>query len=334
MSSAQTSYMLRDAADVGAARRGAVERAKRLGFDETDSGRVALVVTEAGTNVLKHAVKGEIVIGERASDGSRGIEVIVLDHGPGMADVDRCMQDGYSTAGSAGTGLGALKRVSSAFDIYSVVGLGTALLLRIENAPATRSHGVRIGAVSVPIRGETVCGDQWTFVAQDGRMLLCVVDGLGHGKPAYEAAHKATQTVQERPDGSPDQVLQWMHGALRSTRGAAGAVAELGFAERKVRYAGIGNIAGFLLTAQSSRGMVSLNGTLGAEARRFQTFDYPLAEGAHVVMHSDGLSSRWDPQRYPGLLARDPSMIAGVLYRDYTRGRDDATVVVVREELG
>src|SRR5262249_30137953 len=141
------------------------------------------------------------------------------------------------------------------------------------------------------------------------------------------------ETVEERPDGSPDHVLQWVHGALRSTRGAAGAVAEIGFAQRKVRYAGIGNISGLLLNAQSSRGMVSLNGTLGAEARRFQTFDDALAEGTHVVMHSAGLSSRWDPQRYPGLLSRDPSLIAGVLYRDYARGRDDATVVVVREEM-
>jgi anti-sigma regulatory factor (Ser/Thr protein kinase) len=331
---AQTCFSLTDPADVGNARRAAVDRAKRIGLSETDSGRVALVVTEAGTNMLKHAGRGELVIGERSADGSRGIEILALDRGPGMPDVDRCLVDGYSTAGSAGTGLGAMRRLCSTFEAYSAVGLGTALLLRIETGPPPSKvpGSARVGAVSVPIRGENVCGDQWGIVMKDGRAVLSVIDGLGHGRPACEAAELAVRIVHEHAEEAPDQILLLAHGALRSTRGAAGAVAEIVFAEQRVRYAGIGNISGTLVTAQSSRGMASQNGTLGVEARRFQNFDYPLPADTYVVMHSDGLSTHWNLQRYPGLLARDPSLIAAVIYRDHTRGRDDATIVVMREE--
>jgi hypothetical protein len=77
--------------------------------------------------------------------------------------------------------------------------------------------------------------------------------------------------------------------------------------------------------------MVSHNGTVGAEMRKVQEFVYRWPKGAPVVFHSDGITTHWDLQAYPGLASRQSALIAGVIFRDFQRGRDDATVVVLRE---
>ena len=333
MNHVQSSLPIRDPGDVGEARRVAVALARALGFDEAGQGKVALVATEAGTNVVKHAGSGELLVGACGSEQEPGVELLALDRGPGMADVFRSMQDGHSTAGSPGTGLGAIQRLSSFLDIYSLPQRGTALLARLSALPHARAlqSAAPIGAVCVPLRGESVCGDHFDFVWGDERVLLLVVDGLGHGRPAFEAAEQAVRVFRAHSGDPLEQLMQRMHDALRSTRGAAAAIAEVLLSRRLVRYVGVGNISAVIEFADASRSLVSHNGTLGAQARRIHAFEYPWAEGARLVMHSDGLGSRFDLSHYPGLRARDPSVIAGVLYRDYTRGRDDVTVAVLRE---
>jgi hypothetical protein len=121
-----------------------------------------------------------------------------------------------------------------------------------------------------------------------------------------------------------------MHAGLRPTRGAAVAVAELVPSERAVRFAGLGNISGAIAGPTDAHSFVSHNGIAGHEMRKIQEFTYQWPVGSLLVMHSDGVSARWDLGRYPGLASRHPSVVAGVLYRDYSRGRDDALVVVVR----
>jgi hypothetical protein len=77
--------------------------------------------------------------------------------------------------------------------------------------------------------------------------------------------------------------------------------------------------------------MVSRNGTAGHIAPKVQEFHYPVPSGAIMVMFSDGLGTHWDLRAYPGLLQRSAAVIAGVLYRDFSRRKDDVTVVVARE---
>jgi hypothetical protein len=186
-----------------------------------------------------------------------------------------------------------------------------------------------VGVVRVPKRGEEACGDDWSFVVDEkGRGVLTVADGLGHGLAAAEAATRAVAIGAERATDAPAMVVSSIHGGLRSTRGAAVAVAELNGSA--VRFAGLGNISASIVSPDDSRSLVSHNGIAGHEMRKIQEFAYEWSPGSLLVMHSDGVSSRWDLKRYPGLISRDPSVVAGVLYRDFSRGRDDALVVVVR----
>ena len=316
-----------DHSRVGEARRAATELAQQEGLEESLVSDVSLVVTEICTNVLKHGKGGEVFLTALSPHAGPGVEILSVDRGPGMADVAQCLADGYSSVNTSGTGLGAIARHSTEFDLYSQQPQGTVLVARLQRAGTARTS---VGAALRPIAGEQACGDDWGVRETENAMVLLVADGLGHGPLAARASAEAVSALNRIEDLSPLSVLQQVHAALRGTRGAAVAVAYVDYASMTVRYAGIGNIAGSLLGAGKRLQMISHNGTAGFELPRLQEFSYPFGDETLIVMHSDGLQSLWDIDSYPGLRRHDPSLIAGVLYRDSARGRDDAGVVVAR----
>ena len=164
---------------------------------------------------------------------------------------------------------------------------------------------------------------------RNGATWILMVDGLGHGEFAAAAADRAVQTFEAGRFDSITGIMDDIHAALRPTRGAAVAIAEV--RGTKVNYCGLGNIAGVLYSNDGNVHMVSFSGTAGVEARKIGQFTYTWKPGAILVMHSDGLQSQWGLERYPGIIRHSPAIVAGVLYRDYTRGRDDVTVLAVRQ---
>jgi anti-sigma regulatory factor (Ser/Thr protein kinase) len=319
----------------GEARRMAVAFVSRLGFNETERGKVALVVTEVANNLVRHAQNGVLLLQALEKNGIAGVEILALDKGPGIDNLSECLQDGFSTAGTAGNGLGAMIRLSAFFDIYSLPKVGTAIVSHhwASLLPTERSHdNLNLGAVCLAKTGEEVSGDTWASDRSDNRHLLLVADGLGHGPQAAEASLKAARVFRENVHRSPKEIMEAAHSALRSTRGAAVAIAAIDLERQAVCFAGIGNITGTILSPQGRHNMVSYNGTVGHEVRKIQEFTYPWFEGGLLVMHSDGLGTQWRLERYAGLITQHPSLIAGVLYRDFNRGRDDVTVLVAREE--
>jgi hypothetical protein len=259
-----------------------------------------------------------------------GIELLSLDKGPGMADVGRSISDGYSTGGSPGTGLGAMSRQSDRLAVFSRPGLGTAILARFALAEAAKSTDSRLGVVTLPYPGESVCGDGWAVGDGKAGRTLLVVDGSGHGPEAAKAAKIAIASFTAYQGDSCVMMVERIHRSLASTRGAALAVARIDADARIVRFVGVGNITGALINNGEARRMVSHNGTAGHVAPRIREFTYPFTDDPVVILHSDGLSAKWDLSDYPGLAASHPSLIAGVLFRDHRRERDDATIAVMR----
>ena len=321
-----------DPSQVGEARRTASKLAVEAGLDETETGRVALIATELGTNILKHATRGEMVLRSLGTRDAAAVELVAIDGGPGIGDLDRALRDGYSTAGSQGAGLGALRRVASSFDIFSGSGRGTVLVARVvREAKRVTKAALDVGVIRVPKAEEPVCGDDFSLtVRPSGAALLVVADGLGHGIAAADASSLAVRIGSERPEESSVETISAIHRALRSTRGAAVAAASIDAEGRSIRFCGIGNISATIVQPGSIKSLVSHNGIAGHAARHLQEFVYPWPAGALLIMHSDGVSARWDLDDYPGIMSRDPSIIAGVLYRDFTRHRDDAIVIVAR----
>jgi len=318
---------VREMSQTGQVRRAASALAERIGFDAEASGRASLVATEAATNLVKHAHGGEILLSAVGESGKGSLEIVAMDRGPGIPDVDRALRDGYSTTGSIGGGLGAIQRNSSRFDLYSGAG-GTLLFSRVGGEDRSV---VEVGTVQTPHPSEQVCGDAWAIIEKPGRTLVFIADGLGHGEDARTPALLGAHVFARHADEPPAAILHRVHDALKPTRGAAAAVLELDSHDRLARFAGIGNISASVHLNEGSRSMVSHHGVLGHSVRKIQEFVYPWPAGANVIVHSDGIGTHWDLNRYPGLAARRPALIAAALYRDFRRRNDDATVIALRE---
>lgn len=311
-----------DTSGVAPVRRAAVRLGAGLGFEEQDTGRVAVVATELATNLLRHAERGEVIL--RADAAAPRLDIIAWDRGPGMADVDRCRRDGFSTAGGAGTGLGAVERMSDSFTLYSTVPGGTIALARIgrlAGAPAIAD------GLALAVAPEVVSGDAWSLADAPGGASLLLADGLGHGPGAAEASEAAAASL--RPSEDVVGTLERVHAALRSTRGAAVAVARVDQARGVLQFAGAGNISAVLWSREGSKTLTSLSGTAGRQMKTLRAFDYPLPENGLLVMHSDGCRTGWDLGSDPRLRRQEPLIIAAALIRDFERGRDDVSVIVM-----
>lgn len=325
-----------DSSQVASARRQAVGLGMEIGASQETIDALTLVVTEMATNILKHAGSGEVLIQQAFGPKSDppGLEVFAIDKGPGMLNVQECLRDGYSTTSTAGTGLGAIGRLSARFDAYSKPGQGTVLFAIVRGKSNEESNVVLreyFGALNIPKTGETECGDAYCLREEADTIGLLMVDGLGHGHDAAVVSRESVKRYCEEPVRNTAETMEFLHGALRPTRGGAGAVSLIQRGAGTLKYCGVGNIAAAIVGGETEKQLVSMNGTLGHEARRFTEFTYPWTSESVLIMASDGLGTKWDMRRYPGLLARHPAVCAAVLYRDFSRGRDDATVAVLRE---
>ncbi|MCC9166380.1 stage II sporulation protein E [Pontibacter harenae] len=327
------------------AKRDITRTAESFGLSPSEVGKVNIVATEMISNLTKHTAKGGELLVRPLGKPTIGIELICLDNGPGMEDLPRMMEDGVSTAGTAGEGLGAIKRQSDVFDIFSQPEIGTIILSRIyktHKAPtlANTNHMFENGCIIVPKPGEAFCGDGFAIIEKGYDLYLLAMDGLGHGVHAHEAAQQAVDVFCNNTESDPANMLRTIHNSIRRSRGAVGFMAFINGKAQRIGYCGIGNIAGKLYTIEggsassSYKNIISYNGILGHNiptSLNNQQLDW--GRNKLLVMHSDGLKSRWDLSKYPGLHRHHASIIAAVLYKDNTRQTDDTLVMVCKAKI-
>ncbi|WTW93307.1 ATP-binding protein [Streptomycetaceae bacterium NBC_01309] len=374
--------------NLGSARGAAAALGRRVGLDEQRCAEVALAVSEATSNLVKHATDGALVLRVLRTREQAGIEFVAVDRGPGMADTDAAVRDGCSTVGTLGIGLGAIARLADGFDIHSVVGRGTVVAGRFwsngrasrpdspppaepDAEPATAAVGL-----TRAMSGEDVCGDAWaarvdpgvaahpvaavpaspastrldwsalagfgsrdttarvlstdTAVGAEPALMVMLADGLGHGPMAANAADAASRAFREGRARHPQDAIQEVHTALRGSRGAAVAVARVEPVAGRVLFCGVGNITAVLLGADTQTSLMSYPGIVGHRMRGLRSFTHPLPPGGALVLHSDGLTDRWRPEMFPGLLSQPPVVVAGHLLAQAGVRQDDAGVVVVK----
>jgi len=316
-------------------RSAALAMAERLGFGETRAEELAVAVTEAASNLVKHASDGSLMLraqpGGAVPDGAvRGIELVTMDAGPGIADIPAALRDGTSTAGTLGIGLGAIRRAADSCAVFSRPGRGTILAARFgarRGDPGT----ARWAGMIRPLGDETECGDNYIARAPGGpggKITAMLCDGLGHGPLAATASREAVAVLREAPEDEPAALLRRVHARLGHTRG--GAVAIVAIDQHAVTFAGLGNVAGWILSGPDRQGMISVPGIAGHQARTFRQYSYTRPPGAAIILHSDGLSSRWNAAGLPGLSGQDPLVIAAALLSEAGVHRDDAGILVLR----
>ncbi|TQS40048.1 SpoIIE family protein phosphatase [Cryptosporangium phraense] len=330
-----------DISAAGAARRYATVLATKLGFDEARTGEVAIAVTELATNLHRHARDGAVALRVArqylGSSEEPAIDVVAMDAGPGLEDLDAHLRDGRSSAGTLGVGLGAVVRLATTFDGYSVPGRGTIVAARfgIERRrfdrigrPAPPAGHVGAG-LTRPMTGEVACGDAYAIRPTATGLVALLCDGLGHGPLAAGAAQRAVSVFLDAGEADVTALLTRLHRGLSHTRGAALAVVRIDGAV--LSYAGLGNIAGKITTrGLPSKHLTSMPGIAGHQARTIRSFEYPLDPNAVTVLHTDGVSTRWTFDGQLALLGQDPQVVAASVLRDGGTRRDDAGVLVLR----
>ncbi|MTE22029.1 SpoIIE family protein phosphatase [Streptomyces sp. TRM43335] len=304
------------------------DRARRVGLPGAMPDQAAVLASELAGNLVKHAAGGTVYI--QPLPHGEGVEITAVDRGPGILDLDRSLTDGYTTAaGSLGAGLGAVRRIASEFAIRTRPGSGTLVSARLVAPDAVRPTRWRVGSVCLPAREERYCGDACAVAETDDSLTCLVVDGLGHGVSAAEAARSALRSFHTAPDRPLGEILTTLHRALRHTRGAAAGVLRLH--SDRAEYCGIGNVRAVVLSGgEIAHRMAGQPGIVGWNVPTPRARTVTLEPGAGVVLHSDGIESRWSHNPSTFLLRLPPPLLAAALAHDHRRTRDDATVLAVR----
>jgi anti-sigma regulatory factor (Ser/Thr protein kinase) len=320
-------------ADVGRANDMGKRVATALGFSAAESEEVALVVTELAKNLLRHATGGTIRAVPLAEGSRRGIEIRSSDNGPGIADVEQAITDGYSTAGGLGLGLGTVNRLMDEFEIYSRAEGGADIVCRRwRRPPSTGSSVGRIafGAATRAHRNSPENGDTFLFRQWEGSALAGVIDGLGHGQFARRASQTARQYIEQHFDQPLEALFRGAGRACRSTRGVVMALAKLDLVNATVTVGSIGNIEVRLAESPTPFNLIVRRGIVGLNAPNPVLLAHPWTPGTILVMHSDGVGTRWNWSEFGDLTSARPAVIARQLLSKLGKTDDDATVIVVR----
>lgn len=328
-------YRIADRSYFNIIKKDVAKSAEALGFSAEKIGRLQIVVAELASNLIKFGLRNREFLWKPFNfKGMNGIEMLTLDKGPGISSISQVLEDGFSTSGTAGEGLGAIQRQSDFFELYSQVGQGTVALSRLFVNDEKVSEGRQLqafAAFSVAKPGEKLCGDGYfiDYAPEEDVFNLLILDGLRHGEGAHKAARAAIEAYQDLPKDSPSQVLKEIHQRIKQTRGGVGMVLKYNFEEQVLSYCGVGNIAGKTISYNHTKNLTSFNGIVGhVMSSRVHDYEIPWERGSLLLVHSDGLNSRWDISKYANIQKHDPAILAACLYRDHSRGNDDITIVI------
>jgi anti-sigma regulatory factor (Ser/Thr protein kinase) len=334
VSATHTSLIVPDRSYVAGVKKEIRRLAVHAGFGQKKIDEIDILVSELTSNLIKHAKEGEILAGIVTDRQGKGLELIVIDNGPGISDPERMMKDGVSTKGTLGNGLGAIRRLSDHFEIYSLRDWGTVLLSRVYLKKEADIGGQRslltVRPLVVAKLGELVSGDgSYGFMASDGAYRLLVADGLGHGPEAQRAVLEAVAAFREFESDSPVEILRHIHGAIRKTRGIVAAAVVIAPGRKIWKFCGIGNIATRFTGLHQTRSYLSFNGIVGHNIPG-SLYDQEVSQQdfQQVTLCSDGIRSRWQQMRLVEIARQDLIVQAAAIYKDFARRTDDMSIII------
>ena len=328
-----TSYIIEERSFVSYFKREIHQQVFKEKFPETRRAEIDIIVSELCSNLIKHVGKGELLYRIMDHEDDKILEMISIDKGPGIADTARMMKDGVSTTKTLGQGLGAIHRLSDLTQLYTVPGWGTILFTQVNSSSQKnpkKVNRVEARALFVSKPRETDCGDGYRIKHTDTEVMIFFGDGLGHGEHAKEAVDQAGNFFFESKETDPVDLIRQMHEKVRRTRGLVGTVAARNKISNEWRICGVGNILTRMYTGISYKNYLPYNGTIGLNLPASMNASIiPCERNQHLIMCSDGLQTRWDLSKYPSILKYDTIVLAAAIYKDFNRGNDDSSILIV-----
>ncbi|HET6226258.1 MAG TPA: SpoIIE family protein phosphatase [Bacteroidia bacterium] len=302
-------------------------------FNERRTGEVDIVVSEMCSNLIKYARKGELLYRLSKEDDQPVFEVICLDNGPGIKDINFFIKDGVSSRNSLGQGLGSIMRLSNFAQIYSKPDMGTIVYSKFYNDPEyiVPKNKLLVRSINIAKPGESVSGDGLKARLLGNYSLFLIGDGLGHGPQAKEAIDRAISVFDETMSDDPAVIIREINAGVKKTRGLVGTVVVLNHETKKGSMCGVGNISSRIQQGLVSKNYTPNNGIIGMNIpTRIENFSFDLEKMQQLIFCSDGIRTKWDLIKYSGILKYDPMMLAAVLYKDNARLTDDMTILIIK----
>jgi len=313
-------------------RKGIHKQAVAAEFSEIKIAHLDLIVAEITSNLDKYTNGGEVLCAVQGLGNDQYIEIIAIDNGPGISDLNHMLMDGVSSGSTLGHGLGSIKRMSDFFSIYSLKGWGTILVSRIYKTDArTENRRVVVRGIVVPKPSEKVSGDGFTYKFSDRYFKLLLLDGLGHGIEANKAVEEAFNQFKLCPANDPAEIIRYLHPPLKKTRGGVGTILVYNGEKDSFTLLGVGNISSKIMNNGECKNVMPYNGIIGHNIPNTMTsHEISAKDYRFIILCSDGIKTRWDIAKYPLIQRYDPIIIAAAIYKDFARQTDDMSVVIVK----
>ncbi|MFP5040213.1 SpoIIE family protein phosphatase [Parasediminibacterium sp. JCM 36343] len=306
-------------------------------FSTRKVGEIDIIVSELASNLVKHGGGGNILVKLIEENNIQGIEIIGIDNGHGIANLSLVLEDGISTKNTLGHGMGAMKRLSDVFQVYSQKDWGTITLIRVFNEePALyiKPPKIDIRNLILSLHNDNACGDGFYYTLSNTHLKLFLGDGLGHGPEAELAIEKAGEIFLKSTEIEPVPIIRDIHLNVKKTRGLVGTIAVFDITERKWAICGVGNISIKIINSQSSKNYLSYNGIIGLNLpNALNTQEVAYEKGQTIIMCSDGIKSRWDLSKHPAISRYDLSVLTACLVKDFARNTDDTAVMACKINL-
>lgn len=324
--------------DASEARRLVKIMASALGFDLKESEDFAIVVSELVSNLVIHATYGQLVLTPIEDQGRLGMKIESQDDGPGIADVEQAITDGFSTIGSLGYGLGTINRLMDEFNVRSLPDgqtgtVITCLRWKRESPPNSVTCPISFGIATRARLNSEINGDSFVIEDWNESALIALIDGLGHGQLAHQAAQMAREYLEKHYDQPLSVLFRGVGRACRATRGIVMALARFDWRVRPIRltFASIGNIESRVFGCPTPMNLMAQRGVIGHNAPDPVIAEHDWNPAYVLVLYTDGLGMKWCWNDFPELAGATATYSAQRLLQKLARNDDDATVIVVRK---
>lgn len=315
------------------AREAGKSHAVSIGFPPATGDEISLVVSELASNLVKHANGGTIRITTIESAERKGIQIESEDNGPGIVDIERALTDGFSTAGSLGTGLGTVNRLMDDIEFHPRTPHGMLIVCHRWQRPpssAVFASPLQFGAATRGYRGQSENGDAFIIRQWENHALAGVIDGLGHGQFAQRASSTARQYVEAHFDQPLNNLFRGVGRVCRPTRGVVMALIQFDLVRKVFAVASVGNVEVRFIGDRPLH-LIVRRGVIGLNAPQPVISEHEWVPANILIIHSDGLKTHWDWKDYRDLAHEPASVIAQRLLSTLGKWEDDVTVVVVKD---